>query len=280
MRSLTSDQLQEFEQQGFFIVRGLADGEAVAAIKQAVLRCVLERPVELNVAFDQELDAMPSDEQEARFRKLSRLGRQTRVIWENYYASPRVLAVVRSFLGEEVYLKYDSVFLKPARTGGATPWHQDIGLWRDMNTDACNAWMAVDAATRENGCLQFVPGSHRMGVVPHVKYPDGVHGELPRKLVERTLAERGVCHLEMEPGDVVFWHSHMWHFSPPNRSERGRIGMGAVWINPEQARQVKMKEFIRVMTAGTPEPFPPRPVQIAPGLRMSVNEHLKLEDIV
>jgi hypothetical protein len=56
--------------------------------------------------------------------------------------------------------------------------------------------------------------------------------------------------------------------------------MGAVWINPAQARQVKMQEFIRAMTAGRPEPFPPRPVEIEPGLHMMVNDPLKLEDIV
>jgi hypothetical protein len=280
MNTPAAEQIEQYQRDGFFMARGLADGAAIGAIKKTILQCVMDRPAETGVVFDRELDAMPADEKEALFRKLSRLGRQTRVIWENYYASPRVLGYVRHFLGEDIYLKYDSVFLKPAKTGGATPWHQDIGLWRDINTDAFNAWMAVDRATRENGCLQFVPGSHRMGVIPHVKYPDGVHAEIPRRLVERVLAERGARHLEMEPGDVVFWHSHMWHYSPPNRSDRGRIGMGAVWINPLQARQVKMKEYVRVMTAGRPEPFPPETVHVEPGLSMTVNEHLKLEDIV
>jgi ectoine hydroxylase-related dioxygenase (phytanoyl-CoA dioxygenase family) len=278
--ALTPEQLQQYAADGFFVARGLASRAAADAIRREILRCVLDRPADLAVVLDRELDAMAADRPDALYRKLSRLGRQSRVIWEHYYASPRVLPFVRHFLGEEIYLKYDSVFLKPAKTGGATPWHQDIGLWRDINTDAFNAWMAVDAATRENGCLQVVPGSHRMGVIPHVKYPDGVHGELPRRLVERTIAERGVRHIELQPGDVVFWHSHLWHSSPPNQSDQGRIGMGAVWISPEQAHQVKMREYVRVMTAGRPEPFPPEPVQIEAGLPMTVNEHLKLEDIL
>ena len=74
--------------------------------------------------------------------------------------------------------------------------------------------MALDPAKRENGCLQFIPGSHKTEIVEHVLYDDSIHGELPRERVAALKAERGVEHIELAPGDVVCWHSSMWHYSP------------------------------------------------------------------
>ena len=277
---VTDEQRSQLERDGYFIVRGLVSTEAINQIREAILEFVTGKR-ELKVTeLVQELDAMPMDELAAKIRKLSGIGRQTEVIWNNYYAGPAVLAIVRQFLGETIYVKYDSVFLKPAKVGGATPWHQDIGLWRDMNTDAWNAWLAVDPATRENGCLQFVPGSHKGGVVPHIEYPSSPHGELPRKLVERTIAERGVAHIELQPGDCVMWHSHLWHYSPANRSDKRRIGMGAVWINPQQRKQIRMRNYHVAMVDGVVQPFPPKHIELDAELPLAVNEHIPLSDIV
>ncbi|MFT5376907.1 MAG: ectoine hydroxylase-related dioxygenase (phytanoyl-CoA dioxygenase family), partial [Candidatus Latescibacterota bacterium] len=87
-------------------------------------------------------------------------------------------------------------------------------------------------ATRENGCLQFIPGSHKGEIVPHVVYEDSLHAELPREQVQEMIAEHGVVHIEAEPGDVVCWHSTLWHYSPPNPSPNSRIAIAGVWSNP------------------------------------------------
>ncbi len=89
-----------------------------------------------------------------------------------------MLSVIRSLLGDDLLVKYDSVFLKPAKTGGATPWHQDIALWRDDHVEAANAWIAIDPASNENGCMQFLPASHHGGLIDHILYEGGLHGEL------------------------------------------------------------------------------------------------------
>ena len=134
-----------------------------------------------------------------------------------------------------ILLKFSSVFVKPAKTGAATPWHQDNGLWRDGETEPFNFWMALDPAKRENGCLQFIPGSHKTEIVEHVLYADSIHGELPRERVAALKAERGVEHIELAPGDVVCWHSSMWHYSPVNESPQSRIGIAGVYTTPALA---------------------------------------------
>jgi phytanoyl-CoA hydroxylase len=227
---------------GYFVVRGLLTTEQTEAIRADLLdkaRQVAESGAATgdygsDKIIEQSAQADPeSVPLEERFRKLNQLDLLP-ALWDHWYAGPPVLDLLRQFLGDDVLRKYASAFLKPARVGGPTPWHQDIGLWRDRNADAVNGWVAIDAATVSNGCLEVLPGSHRGPVVEHVTYDDSLHAELPRERVDGIDS----VPVELEPGDTVFWHSHLWHGSAANRSATGRIGVGAVWVNPAQIGQL------------------------------------------
>lgn len=255
---ITAEQQQQYQRDGYFIARNLVEPAAIAEIKATILDFI-DNPGELEQVLDPELVVRSGEGEHlshrAKFRKLQRLGRYRPTVWNNYYAHPNVLSVIRSLLGDDLLVKFDSVLLKPAKTGGATPWHQDIGLWRDDHVEAANAWIAVDPASKENGCMQFLPASHHGGLIDHVLYEGGLHGELPRNLVDNL---EGVVDIELEPGDVVFWHSYMWHYSPPNTSDQGRIGMGAVWASWEQTQTSKrVKEYFWVMKGGESLLHPP-----------------------
>ncbi len=254
---LTSGQLKQYDETGYLIIRNLVSRDAIGEIRKVILEFV-DNPGELVRILDPEMLVRQGKgenlERRARYRKLQQLGRHRAVVWNNYYAHPNVLAIVQNFLGDDILVKYDSVFLKPAKTGGETPWHQDIGLWRDDHVNAANAWIAVDAATRENGCMQFIARSHKGGFIEHAIYEDSLHGEIPRELTKHL----NTVDIELQPGDVVFWHSYMWHYSPPNRSENSRIGMGAVWSSLEDAQQSKrVKQYLWVMKGSKPLVFPP-----------------------
>lgn len=246
-----------FDHTGYFIARRLLSTDQTEAIRAGLLRKAeavaasgdYGRDKILEQGARPEPDAVPLHE---RFRKLNNLDLVPE-LWEHWYAGPAVLDVVRQFIGDDVLRKYASAFLKPARIGGATPWHQDIGLWRDTNDDAMNGWLAIDASTRANGCLQFVPGSHTGPVVDHVEYEDSIHLELPRERCQNL----AVDHIELQPGDAVFWHSHMWHYSPPNTSAGSRIGVAAVWVNPAQISQLTSCRRLRwAMRRGAILPHP------------------------
>jgi len=168
----------------------------------------------------------------ARFCKLGNFCVSAPLIWHGVHAAEPILSIARHFLGDDLVLKFNTVFVKPARTGSETPWHQDNGVWRDGETDPFNFWMALDPPTRSNGCLQFVPGSHTGDIIQHVLYEDGIHAELPCDLVKDTLSRGAVAHVELKPGDIVCWHSSAWHHSPPNTSDQGRIGVAGVYTTP------------------------------------------------
>ena len=89
------------------------------------------------------------------------------------------------------------------------------------------------------GLTPHITSQHRPelgedGIVQHLLYDDSIHPELPAERVPELLERNGVVHIELAPGDCVCWHDSLWHYSPPNVSERGRIGIAAVYTTPRQ----------------------------------------------
>lgn len=126
-------------------------------------------------------------------------------------------------LGGEVYHYHSKMILKQPRVGGAWTWHQDYGYWYQNGVLfplLTSVFIAVDPATRANGCLQLLKGSHLCGRVDHVLTGDQAGADQERV---REIAK--VCELvyvEMEPGDAVFFHCNTLHRSDQNKSEQPR----------------------------------------------------------
>lgn len=260
----TPEQLRQYERDGYYIQRGLVDTATIDRIRNLIWSFLENPDSEVARHLDKEKAARDDPDMgpmgAGRFRKIGQMGYKVPGMWKNFYVAPQVLEAVQAFLGDDLLVKFTSVFCKLAKTGGATPWHQDIGLWRDTDHDAFSIWMAIDPARKENGCLQFVPGSHRTPVVTHIRYDDGVHAELPREAVHNVERDGMVAHIELEPGDAVLWQSHLWHYSPPNRSEMNRIGMAGVWTRTADALKGKtnVKQFRWAMKQGVvQDQFPP-----------------------
>ncbi|MXY92596.1 MAG: phytanoyl-CoA dioxygenase family protein [Caldilineaceae bacterium SB0664_bin_27] len=262
--SLSAEQARKYENDGYFTVRNVIPKETAAELRGVIKNTVLMPEPDVLADADP-MDPMGDSARarESRFRKLSNYCYRAPLIWLNVHGGPAIARIARYFLGDDLVLKFNSCFLKPARTGSATPWHQDNGLWRDDDTEAFNFWMALDPATRSNGCMQMMPGSHKGEIVPHVLYPDSIHGELPRRLT-KGIQDR-VHHVEVEPGDIVCWHSSMWHYSPPNPSEQGRIAIAGVYSSPSLIASYpnwSARNCLWVMKSGElcaqfpPEPFP------------------------
>ena len=173
-------QKRQYEERGYFTVENVVPRQTAAEMLGVIKNAILTPETGDMTADADPMDPMNDDTPEARtvrFRKLSKFNQRNPLIWHNAHCGEPVLDIARYFLGDDILLKYDSCFLKPARSGSATPWHQDNGLWRDGDTEPFNFWMALDPATIENGCLQMIPGS----------YPDRdrpaclVRGQHPRR---------------------------------------------------------------------------------------------------
>ncbi|MGO4184444.1 phytanoyl-CoA dioxygenase [Paenibacillus sp. FSL A5-0031] len=119
---------------------------------------------------------------------------------------------------------HDQIQYKPPVTGGPTPWHQDHPLWPVIQpADLVSAWVALDDAVIENGCMWMVPGSHRWG--DHQKYLASTPDFMPFHRKPELLPEGAVVEavpFEIKKGQVGYHHSLTWHGSPHNRSELKR----------------------------------------------------------
>src|ERR1700753_1622734 len=84
--------------------------------------------------------------------------------------SKSIVSCAEKLLGGEVYHYHSKMIMKDARVGGAWAWHQDYGYWYQngvLSPMLCSASIAVDRATKENGCLQVIDGSHLLGRIDH-----------------------------------------------------------------------------------------------------------------
>lgn len=118
------------------------------------------------------------------------------------------------------------MIMKDAKVGGAWAWHQDYGYWYQNGVlfpDLTSASIAVDRATKENGCLQVIRGSHKMGRVDHVLTGDQAGADMER--VTQCLERLELVHVEMEPGDALFFHANLLHRSDQNKSDKPRWSM-------------------------------------------------------
>jgi ectoine hydroxylase len=135
----------------------------------------------------------------------------------------RLVRSGETLLGGEVYHYHSKMILKDAKVGGAWAWHQDYGYWYENGVlfpNLCSVFVAVDPATRANGCLQVLRGSHHMGRINHIKAGDQTGADPER--VAAASAELELIYVEMNPGDALFFHANLLHRSDQNRSENDR----------------------------------------------------------
>jgi ectoine hydroxylase-related dioxygenase (phytanoyl-CoA dioxygenase family) len=138
-------------------------------------------------------------------------------------ANPRIVGAAQLLLREEVYHWHSKLSVKHPRVGGAWEWHQDYGYWYN---DGClcpsliSCMVALDPATRENGCLKVIVGSHLLGRCDHGRVGSQT-GADPERLA--TVVERlPVRYCEAPAGSVLFFHCNTFHSSEANLSEMPR----------------------------------------------------------
>jgi ectoine hydroxylase-related dioxygenase (phytanoyl-CoA dioxygenase family) len=140
-------------------------------------------------------------------------------IYSRIARSQRIVEPMSIFLQDEVYHYHHKLMLKEPRVGGAWEWHQDYGYWYNygcLYPTMGSCYIAIDRASRANGCLQVVPGSHHLGRMDHGKV-GGQTGADPER-VEAVLKRLPLVYVEMEPGDGLFFHGNVLHRSDANTS--------------------------------------------------------------
>lgn len=136
-----------------------------------------------------------------------------------------ILSMVSQLIGGDVALWNSSFFAKPAKTGSKTPWHQDGEYWPIKPLATCTVWIAIDASTPANGCLQVIPGSHRAQTLAQHQRNTAEGLALPLELDTSTFDESKAVNITLEPGQISLHDVYLFHGSDANFSENSRRGM-------------------------------------------------------
>jgi ectoine hydroxylase-related dioxygenase (phytanoyl-CoA dioxygenase family) len=117
---------------------------------------------------------------------------------------------------------HDQLFCKPARHGGVVAWHQDYSYWtRTTPLAHLTCWIGLDDSTRENGCLNYVPGSHKWPDLPKPVLTgemEGIRSSLPRELKDKFEPVA----IELKKGESAFHHARTMHGSGANDTPKPR----------------------------------------------------------
>jgi len=212
MNKLSEQQLQQFECDGFVLIPNLFDAEEIN-----LLFTIAKNDQRLEHEALERLDAS------ANTTKLWLTDSLEDDIYSAYVRCYRVVDRMEQLLGGEVYQYHHKMMLKEPFVGGSWEWHQDYGYWYNngcLFPDMASCLIAIDRATNENGCLQVIKGSHRMGRIEHGKTGDQTGADIER--VNLALEHLELVHCEMEPGAALFFHSNLLHRSDANRSPNPR----------------------------------------------------------
>jgi len=216
--AISTEQQAFYRDQGYLIVRGLLDAQDIADLRVIHSEATERGRAELAAGAkfrptiwerDVGADGQPV------LRKVANPFKNDPA-FRRIFTSRKVLGVVHDLLGPELYYHSSKMMCKPPKVGRRKPWHQDFGYWPDMQPQQLTLWVAVDAATRENGCMQLIPESHKRGLIKHEQIEDW-------QIREDGIEDEQILHAEMEPGDALFFDVLTLHASDPNRSDDSRL---------------------------------------------------------
>jgi hypothetical protein len=139
------------------------------------------------------------------------------VLWNPAFTVP-----ASQLLDSAVRFWHDQLFCKPAHHGGVVAWHQDYSYWTRTEPVAhLSCWIGLDDATRENGCLHYVPGSHRWNLLPRTGLADDMDA-IQAVLTDQQRREFKPHAIELKRGEASFHHPLMVHGSYENMTMRQR----------------------------------------------------------
>jgi hypothetical protein len=225
------EQYVTFHRQGFLIVRGLVPQDDVRELLQHsedLMHGRIDVP-----GLEPPPPGAGARELERRYLRIHMLHRVLE-IHERFLLHPRVLDVLEALIGPDVMAMQSMFFLKfPGGEGQG--YHQDSYYIPTVPDTLCGAWLAVDRADEENGCMWFTPGSQHEPIYPTAGRERANHGDTLGDLPVvqavsntdesvNTLSRIATKYAGretpavMEPGDVAFFGGHVLHRSHRNRT--------------------------------------------------------------
>ncbi|WP_374353551.1 phytanoyl-CoA dioxygenase family protein [Chitinimonas sp.] len=218
---LSRAEIDSFHQQGFLIVRGLAD----AALREAILAVGMQQLRDAVAPIEYEADTRYPGAPASRdatggltVRRLLKVYARDEAFrrWAHH---PAVCERVKQLLDTPhialTQAHHNSLMTKQPAFSSVTHWHRDIRYWNFEQNNLISVWLALGAETRDNGCLGFLPGSHRL-TLDQDRFENRafLRGDHPDN---QPLLDSAI-YPELAAGDVVFFHAETFHAAGWNRT--------------------------------------------------------------
>ncbi len=219
---MTEEQRQGYDEQGFVLVRGFFDKDELEPWHQRFVDIVEGRvePAENMLVMRDVMvvkGAVEPDTPQEAIAKIQDFHHDP-VLFEGYCKNDRLLSWVEGLIGPDIKSIHNMLINKPPGVDGRHPIHQDLLYFPFRPADKIVAtWTALEPCTRANGCLVVMPGSHKGELLPH-ENPDWEYVNFLYVGAKGVDAGTERIHLEMEPGDTVFFHPLLVHGSGRNTS--------------------------------------------------------------
>ncbi len=254
----TTEQVHQFQRDGYLIVRGLASPEVVATMRQVTLEGIERHIPPIEYEADLHYPGAPTSREAegGRTARRLKLALTRSPVFLDWLSQPQVVGRLQQLLGPQVVCPlahHNCIMTKQPAYSSDTGWHQDIRYWSFQRPELVNLWLALGEERPDNGGLWVIPGSQRLPFQPHqfdaAKFFRPDVPENAALIASRTP-------VTLAPGDALFFHCLTLHAATRNQTDEPKFS--AVFTfrpgdNPPKAgtRSAGMPELV-LATATVP----------------------------
>jgi ectoine hydroxylase-related dioxygenase (phytanoyl-CoA dioxygenase family) len=222
---LTSAQVRQFQEQGYTTAPAFFSARELAALRADLERLKSAGKLR-NVATEGDGKTHSSVKVNLQICPIAPHSTLIRAL----EFAPKVVEAVGQLVGNPFLFRLDQIFLKPAKHGAGTKWHQDAAYWKTTPdpTKGVGMWTALHDATVENGTMHIVPKSH-VAIQPHQRDPDSDHH------IHTIVPDERALPIELPAGGVLFFNFGILHCTKANRTDHERAGLALHFVNTDHA---------------------------------------------
>jgi len=229
---LSDAEFEQYQTEGYLVVKNALDPETVEHVKSR-LRAYTHGDREPETFTTQleprvERGELDVEEEGDAVRKFEGLGMvQEDDVFADIAHHETITAVAEQLLGPNLKLLRSAAMFKPPSVGSKKGLHQDAAYYPIQPMDHLTTWIALDEATPENGCMTVIPGAHKDGILTH----EAVEYDTDIVIHDTDYEQDDLVELPMEPGDVLFTHCLVPHYTAPNTTEQWRRALIMSYMN-------------------------------------------------
>ena len=230
---LSEEQLQQFDQNGFIVLKNFLDRERCNAILDEAKVHLKNRiePIETEIGYDERSKAYRtnvtdytsmSTEKNVVVRRLRQVYSRD-ILFKSWMENEKIRPLLQQILHDQVVITtghHNSIMTKMPHVSTATAWHQDRRYWRYSDDNLVSVWLALDDEYSDNGVLEFIPGSHKISFsteqFDEKEYFKEDHSENAALISQKTSHN-------LKKGDVVIFHSLLLHRANKNNTDEAKI---------------------------------------------------------